>query len=303
MRERFEELLAEAQEAYVEGQFERSAELFETAERLATVHGDAELADRAFCNRCPALMELDRALPQIPRLKRILLSTQNPRNRFLAAFYSAAIAVSADGDQDLDQAARYANRAMALAEALGEPEAVGRAANLAGTIALRRSDFEEAEVAYRRTISLHHGDGGYRGVMEALEKDNLGYVLLSTDRISEGVRLCEEAQTALESSGAEHFMHQVLQDLCYGYLLDDQLDKAESCGERALELAIDNDDPLVVKNCLFLLGETAVRRGDAFRARRRLRELAGYFPEIAISEEVVDVLLATDMTSVVNLRG
>ena len=43
--------------------------------------------------------------------------------------------------------------------------------------------------------------------------------------------------------------------------------------------------------------------GDTFRARRYLRELAAYYPEVGVSEEIIDVFLATDLTSVVNLRG
>jgi hypothetical protein len=46
-----------------------------------------------------------------------------------------------------------------------------------------------------------------------------------------------------------------------------------------------------------------VRRGDSFRARRYLRELTTHYPEVGISEELIDVFLATDLTTVVNLRG
>ena len=54
---------------------------------------------------------------------------------------------------------------------------------------------------------------------------------------------------------------------------------------------------------LFLLSETAVRRGDTFRARRYLRELAEHYPDVGVSEEIIDVFLVTDLTAVVNLRG
>ncbi len=54
---------------------------------------------------------------------------------------------------------------------------------------------------------------------------------------------------------------------------------------------------------MFLLAEVSVRSGDRFRARRYLRELAQYYPELDISEELIDVLMATDFTRAVNLRG
>lgn len=303
MRERFEELLAQARAAFVEGKLSQSEGLLQEAEDLATAHGEVDLADQAFCSRCWLHIEQETAGPLLPRLKRILLSSGNLRNRWLAAHHTA---VADDIAGETARASSYAERAREIAAKLEDRELIARSANLTGTLALRSSNFEEAESCYQQALSLHSGENGVQRLMEAQERDNLGYVLMCTDRLKEGITLCEEARAQLEASGAEgvsDYLHQTLQDLCYGYLLDDQLDKAESCGEKALELALANDDPLVVKNCLFLLGETAVRRGDAFRARRRLRELAGYFPEIAISEEVVDVLLATDMTSVVNLRG
>jgi tetratricopeptide (TPR) repeat protein len=300
MRERFDSLLEQAERVFASGELKRSAELFAEAEHLADEHGEKDLADRAFCNRCAVLIELEQAATVVPRLKRILLSSSDPRNRFLAAYFTA---VASDLDDEPQRATSYAERAMALASEWGEPDARARAANLVGTLAVRASRFADAEAAYREALSLHDGRDGYRRIMEAQEKDNLGYVLICSDRCEDGLRLCEEARGTLEEMQADHYLGEVLQDLCYGYLLHNQLERAETCGERALELALANDDRLVVKNCLFLLGETAVRRGDTFRARRRLRELAGYYPEVALSEEIIDVFLATDMTSVVNLRG
>jgi hypothetical protein len=50
------------------------------------------------------------------------------------------------------------------------------------------------------------------------------------------------------------------------------------------------------------LSEIAVRRGDTFRARRLLRELVAHYPEVAANDDIIDVFLATDLTTVVNLR-
>jgi hypothetical protein len=127
--------------------------------------------------------------------------------------------------------------------------------------------------------------------------------MMCTDRLDEGIRCCEAARAVLEETGVEHYLYEVLQDLCYGYVLADELDQAFSSGERALELAIEHNDQQIAKNCLFLLSEIAVRRGDTFGARRYLHELTAYYPEAGISEEIIDVFLATDLTTVVNLRG
>ena len=57
--------------------------------------------------------------------------------------------------------------------------------------------------------------------------------------------------------------------------------------EKALELAIEHSDQQIAKNCLFLLSEIAVRRGDTFGARRYLHELTAYYPEVGISEAII----------------
>jgi len=300
MRERYDQLLREAQDAVAHGNLERSAELFEQAESLATAHGCEDLADRALCSRCGVLIELDQASALIPELKHVLLRSGDPRNRFLAAYYTA---MAYDLDAEPDRATSYADRAIALAAELDEPELTASAANLAGNLALRDSRFEEAETAYAKALSCHRGLDGYYRIMEAQEKDNMGYVLMCTGRVGEGLSLCEAARGCLEALEADDYLRQTLQDLCYGYILDDQLANAEACGEHALELAFEADDGLVVKNCLFLLSEIAVRQGDTFRARRFLRDLAAYYPEVALSEEIIDVFLTTDLTTVVNLRG
>jgi tetratricopeptide (TPR) repeat protein len=172
-----------------------------------------------------------------------------------------------------------------------------------GTLAARASNFDEAEHAFRRCLDAHRGAEGYQQVMAAQVEDNLGYVLMCSDRLDEGLRHCERAREVMETSGADHYLYETLQDLCYGYVLADELEAAQECGEHALELALEHADEQVAKNCLFLLSEIAVRRGDTFRARRYLHELTAYYPEAGVSEEIIDIFLATDLTSVVNLRG
>jgi tetratricopeptide (TPR) repeat protein len=139
--------------------------------------------------------------------------------------------------------------------------------------------------------------------MAAQVEDNLGYVHICNGHLREGLDLCECARRAFEELGARHYVYETLQDLCYGYILDDQLERAERCGERALQLALEFNDELIAKNCLFLLSEIAVRRGDTFRARRYLRELVSHYPDVGLSDDIVEVFLATDLTTVVNLRG
>jgi tetratricopeptide (TPR) repeat protein len=300
MRERYDELLKLGEQAVGADDFERAAKVFAEAESVARQMGDIDLADRAFCNRCSVLVELDQGAEQIPKLKEILLRSTDTRNQFLAAYCTG---VAYYISEDVERAANYARRATGLARDLGDQNLESRSLNLVGTLAARDSRFDEAEDAFRRCLEAHRGADGYQRVMAAQVEDNLGYVMMCTDRLAEGIRRCESARDILENMRIEHFLYEVLQDLCYGYVLVDELGKALSAGERALELAIAHNDQQIAKNCLFLLSEIAVRRGDTFGARRYLHELTAYYPEAGISEEIIDVFLATDLTTVVNLRG
>ena len=300
MRARYDELLMLGESAVGVEDFERAAGLFAEAESVARGLGEIDLADRAFCNRCSVLVELDQGADQIPKLKEILLSSGDTRNRFLAAYCTG---VAYYISEDLERADSYARRATGLARELDDQSLERRSLNLVGTLAARDSRFDEAEEAFCLCLEAHRDANGYQRVMAAQVEDNLGYVMMCTDRLDEGIRRCEAARAVMEELGAEHYMYEVLQDLCYGYVLVDELDNAFNCGSEALELAIEHDDQQIAKNCLFLLSEIAVRRGETFGARRYLHELTAYYPEAGISEEIIDVFLATDLTTVVNLRG
>jgi len=300
MKDRFDELQQQAERAFAGGDLQRSLELFATAESLARTHGEVDLADRAFCNRCAVLIELEAGQEQVPKLKRILLRSQDPKTRYLAAYYTAE---TLRGDDQFDKALTYARRAAELAEELDEGPARAASANLVGLIAMRSCEFAEAERAFSAALGYYDGAEGYHQIMAAQVQDNLGYVHMCSGRLQEGLRLCESARRAFDGMGAGHYVYETLQDLCYGYILDDQFEKAEQCGETAFQLALEFNDELIAKNCLFLLSEIAIRRGDTFRARRYLRELISHYPDVGVSDEIVEVFLATDLTTVVNLRG
>jgi tetratricopeptide (TPR) repeat protein len=300
--EQYQQLTKQAEEAFVHGKLERACQLLEQAENEAVLAGEHELADLAFCRRCYFLEGLDQIGEQkiITRLSEILLRSSELGTRCLAAYY-AGMAYHIRGE--IDKAERYVNSSIAMAEELDEPLKIAAATHLLGNLTVSCSRFGEAEAAYQRTLDLYSGLGSFHEFMEAQVRDNLGYIKICNGLYEEGTELCETARAVFERLESSHALPQVLQDLCYGYILCDRLDDAQECGERGLALALDNDDKLVAKNLYFLLAEVSIRNGDRFRARRYLGELAGYYPEIPESEEIVDVLLGTDFTEVVNLRG
>jgi tetratricopeptide (TPR) repeat protein len=244
---------------------------------------------------------MGQAQEQIPRLRRLFMGTLHPRNRCTAAYN---IAEAYRDLEDFENAMEWAERSSELARTIDEPSLTAGVHNQQASLALRFSRFDEAEEGFHRALESMESLGeSFQVAGRATVVGNLGYALMCTDRLEEGLGLCEQAHAALEDLSADHLIYENLQDLCYGYILDNQLERAHAAGERALALAERYDDNQVMKNCLFLLAEVAVRRGDAFRGRRYLRELAEFYPEIGMNEEIIDVFLTTDLTNVVNLRG
>jgi len=289
-----------AEAAFAAGDVETAIAVWEQAELEARRRGDAEREDLAFCSRAALLIDLERGESCLPRLKRILLGSGKPRTRWMASYYTSMAHYMATR---LQEASSYARRARSFADELGEPAPLAASRNLLGNIAVLDSRFEEAETEYSGALEAYRGLEGYHRSMAALVRDNLGYVFICTDRLQEGLELCDESRRELESQEAVHLLPQPLQDLCYGHLLDGSLEEARLHGERGLELALQTDDRLVVKNTLFLLAEIAVREGDRFRARRFLTELVRCYPEVGPDEDIIDVFLDVDLTRVVNLRG
>ncbi len=297
---RFAELRALARDTDLAGRPEDAVAIWDGAILECEAAGRDDLRDLATCLRCTPLLKLDRLAGEIGTLQRVLLRAARAETRSLAAYY---LAVAYDLEEDGERAHDYARRAFELADSVDDPAHRAAAANLAGTLALNRSDFDQAESAYARAIETFALVDGYGPIMAAQARDNLGYVYLCTGRVEAGVDQVEDACKAMESCGAEDFLYQGLQDLCYGYILQNRLEAAKTVGRRGLELAQTHDDPLVVKNLLFLLGEACVRSGERFQARRYLSELTRYYPDLANSDEMVEVLLGMDLTEVVNLRG
>lgn len=302
LRQTFDRLIGESRQRFAKGDLPGALAVLADAERVARENNETVDADRALTRWCFVRVEMGEGREVLSTLQSVFMQSADLENRCNASY---ALAVAYDIDDDLESASRWAQRSFDLARSLDQPETGMTTSNLAGALHLRRSEFDEAAVALNRALEFserlqgHDLDVAYHAQIVA----NIGYCAVCRGEVTLGVKKSEEAREALESVGAEHYLYENLQDLCYGYILDDQLDRAQECGQRAFDLAVAHDDSAIAKNCLFLLSEIAVRRGDTFRARRYLRELATYYPEVGVSDEIVDVFLSTDLTQVVNLRG
>ncbi len=193
--------------------------------------GEIDLADRAFCNRCSILVELDQGADQIPKLKEILLSSSDTRNRFLAA-YCTGVAYFISDDLERAQTLRPARHRPRPRARRPEPRSTAASTSSAPWPPAHRVSTRPKRPSAAASKPTAGADG-YQRVMAAQVEDNLGYVMMCTDRLDEGIGHCEEARAVLEELGANHYLYETLQDLCYGYVLADDLDSALRVRHRA----------------------------------------------------------------------
>lgn len=294
--ERYLRLSKLAQAAYAKGRLERALRLFLAAEEEARRSGDQELADRAFCNRCVVLLELDRLESAVGELKTVLMRARDPFTAWMAAYYTAQVY---EAEENFSRALAYARRASEIAQALNERRALKGSANLHGVLALRDSRFAEAAERFQVALGLAAEDGD-DPINLAIARDNLGYCWMCTGRVEEGLALCRDAAAALEAVGSLHLLPEVYQDLCFGALQLGDLAAARSAGERALELAARFGHPTVEKNTLMLLADAAMDDGDEEAADFYLGRLASHYPDF---RGMKAFLRAFNVREVINLKA
>ena len=213
--DRYLRLTRIAQRAFTRGRLERSLRLFQVAEAEAQRLGDRELCDRAFCNRCVVLAELDRLGSVATELKHVLIRSRDPFTSWMAAYYTSQCY---EFENNIARALAYARRASELAGACGERRALLHSANQHGVLALKDSHFAEASERFSEALRLGAEEQHADAVTLAIVRDNLGYCLMCTGKVQDGVALCADAAAALEATGTRQYLPEVYQDLCYGAL-------------------------------------------------------------------------------------
>lgn len=294
--ERYLRLSKLAQSAYSKGRLERALRLFVSAEQEAHGCGDQELIDRAFCNRCVVLLELDRLDGAVGELKTVLMRSRDPFTAWMAAYYTAQVY---EVEGNMARALAYARRASDLARENGQPQALRASANQHGALALRDSHFKEAAERFRAALE-YEAAGEIDQISIALIRDNLGYCLMCTSQVEPGLELCRDAAAALESIGARQYLAEVYQDVCFGALQRGDLMLARTVGEQALSLAAQYNHPSVEKNTLMLLADAAMDAGDDASTDDYLGRLSAHYPDF---RGMKAFLQAFNVREVINLKA
>ncbi|MGQ9495496.1 MAG: hypothetical protein ACUVRY_04445 [Thermoanaerobaculaceae bacterium] len=293
---RYLRLTALGQKAFSRGHLEWALHLFSAAEEEAKKSGDRDLADRAFCNRCVVLLELDRLDGNVGELKNVLMRSRDPFTSWMAAYYTAQV-YEAEGK--LERALAYARRARELAETCGDQRTLFHSANQHGVFALRQSQFPEAAAAFSLALELAP-QVGVDALSLAIARDNLGYCLMCMGQSEEGLALCEDAAASLETLGSRQYLAEVYQDLCYGHLQLGHFGQARQFGEKALALAREFTQEDIERNVVMLLADAALDAGDETSAAFYLRQLSRFYPDFRGMESF---LRTFNVREVINLKA
>jgi len=294
--ERYLRLTQLAQRAFSAARLERALRLFSAAEDEARRLGDRELADRAFCNRCVVLLELDRLDGAVGELKHVLMRSRDPFTSWMAAYYTAQVC---EAEGNMTRALAYARRASEQAETCGDRRALFHSANQHGVFALKSSQFDEAAARFRTALQLAP-EFGIDETSVSISRDNLGYCLMCTGETAQGIALSRDAAAGLEAIGARQFLPEVYQDLCYGALQEGRFEDAREWGEKALAAARTFNHPTVERNTLMLLADAAMDLEDEEATESYLQALSAHYPDF---RGMKSFLRTFNVREVINLKA
>ncbi len=302
--EDFETLRRRGRELVAKGSYRQAAAVYRQAAQVATVGGQADLADEALCGWGAAETELGNGVEVMPELGRILLGSTVDHNYCLAAF---TLARAHELEGHFKKALFYARLFRDRAEYVERDGLTGLAQNLLGNLLAAEGREPEAANCYRMALRYCKDAPP---AWTAIAQVNLGYCLLANAfegnrprpaRLREGLRLTYRCLRTLRREQAGPLLVWPHLNLCFAYLAMERLEGAERHGRRALALAEHHENRDVAKNCLYLLGQTAMLQRNTEAARQFFDELERrFYPE---RNGLAAMLMSLDLRQVVNLRA
>lgn len=279
------------------GEFADALACYDAALASARETADPAFVDWMFVCRAAAAAEVGPAEAELVELKRILLRSRDEQTAFRAAYSSAYVY---EQKKDRAKALFYARLARRHASAIGDVRLVSSCENQLGNILAADSRFEEAAEAYRGALRRTEAEAPLFSIARAQWTDNLGYCLLSLDRLPEGLALVHDALDTLEREDARGLTVYPLMDLTFGYLKSNRFAEARWFGEEGLSRVAAASDLPAEKNILYLLGEACHLAGDTPAAQGYFDRLATLYPEFKNLRSYLEVF---DFRNVINLRS
>jgi tetratricopeptide (TPR) repeat protein len=277
------------------GRYDDAARYLSQGLEVAQQGEEPAIIDRAHCNLYALELDLGRVDEAIAQLSKILMRSQEPEVRRLAAYH---LARAYDRRKDWSKGLFYARIAQKSALAVGRPDWIASGENQIGAMLLTSSYFEEAIQSFERALEILPQEPS---VERAIIVDNLGYCHIVQGHYEEGFRALFESLRTLRAFHARKYEVEPLMSLSYAYLEIERPQRSLRHGMAALALAEELGDENSVKTSLFLLGESAKLVGNDLGATdyfRRLQET--YYPD---EIHLPDMLMVIDARGMVNLKA
>ena len=272
---------------YRAGEFQKASDAFASARRLLS--DDALIASGLYlkCSRVEQkLGNYPRALRWAARARRSLHSVEGPDAARQVARSSAWYANVLQYKNRTTDAMRWAQRAIAEAEAADDQEALGTAAFVMGW-AHAALDREGAESFLQRSLDAYRKSGNL--VRQAALLMNLGVVYQMKGRWDEALSCYEKARE--ESLKLGSTVDATLALMNIGEILSDRGEFAEAEGTLVEILPVWKASKyrFLLGGCLLLLGRVSLRAGRLEEAVRRLDEAKTHLQHVHAEHELLDI--------------
>lgn len=250
--------------------------------------------DLALCNRASILVNLGRGEEVASRLRRILLSSADPRNCFLASYNLSRFH---DHERESDRAMFYAQQCLDYAQRSDSVEFLAGSYNQMGVLQVAGSYFAEACESYEAALALAVEDNVTRATMLS----NLGYCRVVLGEHREGFRRLFASLRLMRRQGLRTWAMLPHLALSYAYIEIGKLEAGRRHAATALPLAEAAEHRESVMNALYLLGEGAKLMGDELAAYEHYQRLQReFYPDKSF---IPDFLMVTDCRKLVNLMA
>ena len=292
-REHFQALREQARVEVGKGDFEAALELCQQAVDWARVHGDRETLDLARCGRAEILISQGDGEQVIGDLKKILLSSSNSTNRFLASYSISEYHLLRN---EIDRGIFYARLALGHSKNTSDNGFEAGAEGQIAGLQLLGSYFEDACSSFQRALDLLPEEPR---IDRAIYRANLGYCQVVQGDLDDGLENLFDGMQLMRDLDAEAWTRFPHIGISYAYLEKGDWQKARTHAASALELSEVSGTPAQIKNSIYLLGEAEKLGGNeiaAFDLFQRLQE--EFYPD---EPHITDFLMTTDIKKMINL--
>ncbi len=277
------------------GHFQTALELCERAIERAKATGEDTALDRALCNHASILVAQGSGEPVVGRLRKILLSSLVPVNRFLAAYNLSRYH---ELRRETERGLFYARLALGHAEKTDQQSHVASAQNQIGNLQLIDCHFAEACATYQKALELLSDEPT---TDRALMVANVGYCEVVLGHHREGFRHLFASLRMMRGLGVRVWELMPHLGLSYAYLEIQKIGPARRHAARGLELAEETACKEHIMNALYLLGESEKLHGNELAAYEHFNRLQReYYPEEPF---IADFLMTTDIRKLINLMA